>query len=144
MRLIYFLLLSTKWRSGGKQAIERSDCVLLYAAFISFFSLPGRSVWPGRPKFRRRPFGLSRSSQVDRKGVPSCGGHRFADASPLAKGATRQTAHRATRRRTFGPSIVRLHQASSPVVSTLLKVMVDQGAPPSTRVRAADSVLALA
>jgi hypothetical protein len=39
-------------------------------------------------------------------------------------------------------SIARLQQASGAAVSTLLKTMVDAAAPHSTRVRAADSVLA--
>jgi len=41
----------------------------------------------------------------------------------------------------FSQSIARLQQASGAAVSTLLKIMVDQSAPASTRVRAADSVL---
>jgi len=48
---------------------------------------------------------------------------------------------RRARRDAFSQSIARLQQASSAAVSTLLKVMVDPGAPASTRVRAADSVL---
>ena len=36
---------------------------------------------------------------------------------------------------------VKLQQGASAAVSTLLKIMVDQHSPPSTRVRAADSVL---
>jgi transposase-like protein len=50
-------------------------------------------------------------------------------------------AYREARREAFGQSIARLQQASSAAVSTLLKVMIDQASPPSTRVRAADSVL---
>ena len=50
-------------------------------------------------------------------------------------------AYRAARRAAFSQSIARLQQASSAAVATLLKIMVDQNAPPSTRVRAADSVL---
>ncbi len=45
------------------------------------------------------------------------------------------------RRASFGQSIARMQQASSAAVSTLLKIMIDGSAPPSTRVRAADSVL---
>ncbi|MGA7411723.1 MAG: hypothetical protein WBW33_14690 [Bryobacteraceae bacterium] len=52
-----------------------------------------------------------------------------------------QTEYREARRAAFGQSISRLQQASSAAVSTLLKIMVDPGAPASTRVRAADSVL---
>lgn len=51
-------------------------------------------------------------------------------------------AYRAARRAAFGQSVARLQQASSAAVSTLLKVMIDPGTPPSTKVRAADSVLA--
>jgi len=52
-----------------------------------------------------------------------------------------QTAYREARRQAFGQSIARLQQATGAAVSTLLKVMVDPGTPPSTKVRAADSVL---
>jgi len=41
----------------------------------------------------------------------------------------------------FRQSVARLQQASTAAVSTLLKVMVDPSTPPSTKVRAADSVL---
>ena len=50
-------------------------------------------------------------------------------------------AYRAARRAAFSQSIARLQHASSAAVATLLKIMVDQNAPASTRVRAADSVL---
>ena len=50
-------------------------------------------------------------------------------------------AYRKARRLAFGQSVARLQQASGAAVSTLLKIMVDPAAPPSTRVRAADSVL---
>ena len=53
-----------------------------------------------------------------------------------------QAAYREARRVTFSQSIARLQQASSAAVSTLLKVMVDPNAPASSRIRAADSVLA--
>ena len=52
-----------------------------------------------------------------------------------------QTAYREARRAAFGQSIARLQQASSAAVSVLIKVMADPNSPPSTRVRAADSVL---
>jgi transposase-like protein len=52
-----------------------------------------------------------------------------------------QTAYREARRAAFGQSIARLQQASTAAVSTLLKTMIDPTTPPSTRVRAADSVL---
>jgi len=51
------------------------------------------------------------------------------------------TAYRAARRAAFSQSIARLQQASSAAATTLLKIMLDVNAPPSTRVRAADSVL---
>lgn len=51
------------------------------------------------------------------------------------------TAYRRARRDAFSQSIARLQQASSAAVSTLLKIMIDPSTPPSTRVRAADSVL---
>lgn len=50
-------------------------------------------------------------------------------------------AYRAARRASFIQSVARMQQASSAAVSTLLKIMVDPSSPPSTRVRAADSVL---
>jgi transposase-like protein len=50
-------------------------------------------------------------------------------------------AYRQARRAAFSQSTARLQQATSAAVSTLLKIMVDTGAPPSVRVRAADSVL---
>ena len=52
-----------------------------------------------------------------------------------------QLAYREGRRAAFGQSIARLQQASSAAASTLLKIMLDQNTPASTRVRAADSVL---
>ena len=52
-----------------------------------------------------------------------------------------EAAYREARRAAFGQSVARLQQASSAAVSTLLKVMVDPASPPSTKVRAADSVL---
>jgi hypothetical protein len=50
-------------------------------------------------------------------------------------------AYRAARRLAFGQSISRLQQASTAAVTTVLKLMVDQNAPASTRLRAADIVL---
>jgi Transposase len=52
-----------------------------------------------------------------------------------------EKAYREARRAAYGQSIARLQQATGAAVSTLLKVMVDPGTPPSTKVRAADSVL---
>jgi hypothetical protein len=52
-----------------------------------------------------------------------------------------QAAYRQARREVFGQATARLQQASGAAVSTLLKVMVDQNAPASTKVRAADCVL---
>ena len=51
------------------------------------------------------------------------------------------TAYREARRAAFRQSIARLQQASGAAVSTLLKVMLDAGAPASTKVRVADCVL---
>ena len=59
---------------------------------------------------------------------------RLGDAESLA-------AYREARRAAFGQSIARLQQASGAAVTTLLKVMVDQNTPASTRVRAADTAL---
>jgi hypothetical protein len=50
-------------------------------------------------------------------------------------------AYRKAKRAAFSQSTARLQQAASAAVSTLLKIMVDTNTPPSTRVRAADSVL---
>jgi hypothetical protein len=52
-----------------------------------------------------------------------------------------QAAYRQARRDAFGQATARLQQASGAAVSTLLKVMVDQNTPASTKVRAADCVL---
>jgi hypothetical protein len=52
-----------------------------------------------------------------------------------------QAAYRDARRAAHSQSIARLQQATSAAVTTLLKVMVDPSTPPSTKVRAADSVL---
>ena len=51
-----------------------------------------------------------------------------------------QKAYRDARRQAFGQSIARLQQATGAAATTLLKIMVDQNAPVSTRVRAADSI----
>ena len=50
-------------------------------------------------------------------------------------------AYRAAKRAAFGQAIARLHHLSSAAVSTLGKVMLDPATPPSTKVRAADSIL---
>jgi hypothetical protein len=52
-----------------------------------------------------------------------------------------QAAYLEARRATVSQSNARLQQASSAAVSTLLKIMVDAGAPAAARVRAADHVL---
>jgi transposase-like protein len=49
--------------------------------------------------------------------------------------------YRRARRDAFSQSVARLQQASGAAVSTLLKVMVDQNTPASSRVRAAHCVL---
>ena len=53
-------------------------------------------------------------------------------------------AYRTARRDAFGQSIARLQKASGAATTTLLNIMVDKGAPPSCRLRAAESVLSLA
>jgi len=52
-----------------------------------------------------------------------------------------QKAYRKARREVFGQAIAKLHQASGIAATTLIKLMVDTTAPPSVRLRAADSVL---
>lgn len=52
-----------------------------------------------------------------------------------------QAAYLEARRASVSQSNARLQQASSAAVSTLLKIMVDPGAPAAARVRAADHVL---
>ena len=50
-------------------------------------------------------------------------------------------AFRTAKRVAFGQAIARLHHLSSAAVSTLGKVMLDPLTPPTTKVRAADSIL---
>jgi transposase-like protein len=50
-------------------------------------------------------------------------------------------AYRKARRDAFGQGTARLQQASGAAVSTVLKIMVDQHAPASTKLRAAELVL---
>jgi hypothetical protein len=52
-----------------------------------------------------------------------------------------QAAYRDARRAAFGQSIARLQQGSAAAASTLLKIMLDQDSPASTRVRAAECVM---
>jgi len=52
-----------------------------------------------------------------------------------------EKAYMAARRTAFRQSLARLQQMSGAAVSTLGKVMVDQGSPASTRVRAAECIL---
>ena len=52
-----------------------------------------------------------------------------------------EAAYRDAKRLAFSQSIGRLQQASSAAVTTVLKLMLDANAPPSTRLRAADIVL---
>jgi hypothetical protein len=51
-------------------------------------------------------------------------------------------AYRAARRKAFSQATARLQHGSSAAASTLLKVMVDASTPASTRVRAAECILA--
>jgi hypothetical protein len=53
-----------------------------------------------------------------------------------------QSAYLEARRAAMFQALARLQQASSAAVSALLKVMVDPSTPASTRVRAADCILA--
>src|ERR1039457_1485481 len=50
-------------------------------------------------------------------------------------------AYRKARREAFGQGTARLQQASGAAVSSILKIMLDQHAPASTKLRAADLVL---
>jgi transposase-like protein len=50
-------------------------------------------------------------------------------------------AYRKARRDAFGQGTARLQQASGAAVSSILKIMLDQHAPASTKLRAADMVL---
>ena len=52
-----------------------------------------------------------------------------------------KAAYRQARREAVGQATARLQQATGAAVSTLLKVKIDPATPPSTKVRAADSVL---
>jgi hypothetical protein len=52
-----------------------------------------------------------------------------------------QTAYREARRAAFSQSIARLQQGTSAAASTLLKIMLDQNSPASTRVRAAECIM---
>jgi hypothetical protein len=50
--------------------------------------------------------------------------------------------YRTAKRTAYGQALARLHQMATAAVSTIAKIMVDQGTPASVRLRAADSVLA--
>ena len=50
--------------------------------------------------------------------------------------------YRTAKRSAYSQALARLHQMASAAVSTIAKIMVDQNAPASIRLRAADSVLA--
>jgi uncharacterized membrane protein (DUF106 family) len=52
-----------------------------------------------------------------------------------------QKAYREARRAAFGQAVARLQQMSGAAVATLGKMMVDQAAPASTRVRAAECII---
>jgi uncharacterized membrane protein (DUF106 family) len=52
-----------------------------------------------------------------------------------------QKALREARRAAFGQAIARLQQMSGAAVTTLGKMMVEQSAPASTRVRAAEAII---
>jgi hypothetical protein len=50
-------------------------------------------------------------------------------------------AYRDARRAAFSQSVARLQQGSSAAATTLLKIMLDQNTPASTRVRAAECIM---
>ena len=52
-----------------------------------------------------------------------------------------QAAYRQAGREAFGQSIARLQQGTSAAATVLMKIMVDQNTPASTRVRAAKCVM---
>jgi hypothetical protein len=51
-----------------------------------------------------------------------------------------QAAYREARRAAFGQAIARLQQGTSAAATTLLRMMIEPGTPPSVRVRAAEAV----
>src|SRR5712692_1013539 len=51
-----------------------------------------------------------------------------------------QAAYRHARREVYGQAVARLQQGTSAAATTLLKVMIDPGTPPSVRVRAAEAI----
>jgi hypothetical protein len=107
------------------------------------------------------PYGIELDSEWrDRAGLNSCGAAEPSYMKHRVEGHTETTisgdtraelkwmkqpefdaAYREARGVAFRQAVARLQQASGAAVSTLLKIMVDQSAPHSTRVRAADSVL---
>jgi hypothetical protein len=51
-----------------------------------------------------------------------------------------QSAYREARRAAFGQAVARLQQGTSAAATTLLKMMIEPGTPPSVRVRAAEAI----
>jgi len=51
-----------------------------------------------------------------------------------------QKAYREARRAAFGQAIARLQQGTSAAATTLLKLLIEPGTPPSVRARVADSI----
>jgi hypothetical protein len=51
-----------------------------------------------------------------------------------------QAAYREARRAAFGQAIARLQQGTSAAATTLLRMMIELGTPPSVRVRAAEAI----
>jgi hypothetical protein len=51
-----------------------------------------------------------------------------------------QKAYREARRAAFGQAIARLQQGTSAAATTLLRMMIEPGTPPSVRVRAAEAI----
>ena len=52
-----------------------------------------------------------------------------------------QASYREARQAAFGQAVARLQQGTSAAATTLLKTLVDPGAPASTRVRAAEAII---
>ena len=52
-----------------------------------------------------------------------------------------QAAYREARRVAYSQAVARLQQGATAAATTLLKVMLDQGTPASTRIRAAECIM---
>jgi transposase-like protein len=112
---------------------------------------------PGPPDVRRCPQMTGHGAKFERKkeeAIAALLTQRNVEEAARAVGIDAKTLlrwmkepqfdaeYRAARRAAFRQSVARLQQMSVAAVSTLGKVMVDPSTPASTKVRAADSVLA--